>query len=90
MERKPETVAYIAHESDMSRLDRLNHRLFVLCLVLIFLLTGSNAAWLYYESQWQMTQTTTQTVEQNSLDGGINTFVGDDFSGESKSQDNNN
>lgn len=50
-------VPYIAHESAMARMERIIKRLWVLVLVLAFMLIATNAAWLWYESQWQTVET---------------------------------
>ena len=42
----PENVPYIVHESSMARMERQIKRLWITVLVLIFLLVGTNAAWL--------------------------------------------
>lgn len=47
-----EPVPYIVHESDMARLERTIKRLWILLILLIVLLVGSNVAWLAYESQF--------------------------------------
>ena len=47
----PENVPYIVHEASMARMERQIKRLWITILVLIFLLVGTNGAWLYYESQ---------------------------------------
>lgn len=58
------TIPYIAHESAMTRMERVIKRLWILCIVLIVLLVGTNIAWLYYESQFEdTTMTITQEVE---------------------------
>ena len=46
-----ENVPYIVHESSMARMERQIKRLWITILILIFLLVGTNGAWLYYESQ---------------------------------------
>ena len=46
-------IPYIVHESDMSRLERQLKRLWIVILVLIFMLVGSNCAWLWYKSQFE-------------------------------------
>lgn len=74
----PESVPYIVHESSMARMERQVKRLWITILVLIFLLVGTNAAWLYYESQWE---TVYQEVTQEA-DNGTNNFVGGDLIGE--------
>lgn len=62
--------------------ERTIRRLWILCIILIILLAGTNAAWIYYESQFEVVEetTTTQDVSQDSEDGN-NTFVGGDYSG---------
>ena len=67
----PESVPYIVHESSMARMERTIKRLRITILVLIFLLVGTNAAWLYYESQWE---TVCQEVSQEA-DNGTNNAV---------------
>lgn len=85
--RPPEPVPYVVHESDMARLERTIKRLWILLLVLIALLAGSNAAWIYYESQFQYDMTSTE-IEQDTDGGGNNYVVGGDFNGETKDQNN--
>jgi len=84
--RPPEPVPYVVHESDMARLERTIKRLWILLLVLIALLAGSNAAWIYYESQFSV-ETTSTEIEQDTDGGGNNYVVGGDFNGETKGQD---
>lgn len=58
------TISYLAHESAMARMERMVKRLWILCIILIALLVGTNVAWLYYENQFEDTVTTvTQEVE---------------------------
>lgn len=66
-------VPYIVHEGIMARVERIIRRLWVLIIILIALLFGTNAAWIYYESQFE----TETTVTQESPCGNCN-FVGDD------------
>ena len=66
------TIPYIAHEADMARLERSNKRLWLLCVILVVLLIGSNVAWLYHESQFEDV-----VVTQENADG-YNNFVGND------------
>ena len=46
-----ESVPYIVHESGMARLERTIKRLWILCILLILLLVGTNVAWLFYVAQ---------------------------------------
>ena len=80
----PKDVPYIAHESAVARLERVIKRLWVLVLVLIILLAASNAAWIWYESQFEEVR-----IEQEN-ESGYNNFIGNDgdiYNGET---DNNN
>ena len=63
-----QNIPYFAHEGMMARMERTIKRLWVLCIILIILLAGSNGAWVWYESQYEDEQTTV-TQELNS-DGG--------------------
>ena len=74
----PENVPYLVHESEMARAERTIKRLWITTLILIFLLVGTNAAWIYFESQWE---TVYQEVVQEA-DNGTNNFVGGDSVGE--------
>lgn len=70
-------IPYFCHEGDMARAERTIKRLWILCILLLLLFVGTNAAWIYHESQYQDVVTTTQEVTQDS-DNGINNFIGDD------------
>ena len=84
--KAPDPVPYVVHESDMARLERTIKRLWILLLVLIALLAGSNAAWIYCESQFSV-ETTSTEIEQDTDGGGNNYVVGGDFNGETEGQD---
>ena len=79
----PKAVPYIAHESAVARLERVIKRLWVLAIVLIVLLAASNAAWIYYESQFETTETTIE-AKQETTDGN-NYAVGGDLIGNADS-----
>lgn len=76
--KEPESVPYIVHEASMARMERQAKRLWIAVLLLIVLLIGTNAAWLYYANQWE---TVYQEVTQE-VDNGTNNFVGGDLIGE--------
>lgn len=81
-------VSYIVFESTIARFDRVIKRLWISILVLVFLLVGTNIGWLYYESQFDTVEETTQTVEKSTKDGGDNSFIGGDNNGVPKDSDN--
>lgn len=61
-------VPYLVFESTISRMDRTIKRLWILAIILIVLLVGTNLAWLYYESQFEtveQTETTTTATTQD-------------------------
>lgn len=80
-------VPYIVYEGSMARQERTIKRLWILAIILIVALVGTNAGWVYYESQWQYVDTTTsQEVMQDVDSGGGSatiTGIGDVNNGES-------
>ena len=73
-------IPYFSHEGDMARMERANKRLWIIILVLIVALVGSNAAWIYFESQFQVVEEKTEIeAEQETSDGGDNYVVGGDY-----------
>ena len=70
----PKDVPYIVHEVAVARLERVIKRLWVLVLALIILLCASNAAWIWWESQYETIET---TITQENADG-YNNYIGND------------
>lgn len=74
----PTSVPYVVHESAMARAERQAKRLWVLILVLIGALIGTNLAWIIYESSFKEVVTTTEEyydVEQDADGGGDNNSI---------------
>ncbi len=72
--------------------ERTIKRLWILIILLVILLFGSNAAWLYYESTMQEV-TVTERVEQEAEadnSSNIQKVGGDFYGGESAAESNNN
>ena len=64
-------VPYIVFESELARLERIIRRQFVLIIITLVLLVGTNACWLWYESQFEEVTTTTEvTQDVDSGDSG--------------------
>ena len=83
----PEAVPYIVHESAMARAERGAKRLWIVIILLIVLLVGTNGAWLWYESQFE---TVTTEITQENADG-YNNYIGNDgdiVNGETDSKSN--
>ena len=81
----PASVPYVVHESAMARAERHTKALVWVIVLLIVLLVGTNAEWLWYESTMETvietTETTFEDVVQESNDGS-NNIVGGDMIGE--------
>lgn len=76
-------IPYFSHEGDMARMERSNKRLFIIILVLIVALVGSNAAWIIRESQFEDVVTTIEAQQDGS---GVNIVGGEDVSYGAESQ----
>lgn len=80
-DKKPSSVPY-AVLVDFKETAKANSlKWFIVCLVLIVLLVGSNIGWLVYESQFEVVEETYQEVAQDA-ENGENHFVGGDVIGE--------
>lgn len=66
------TIPYYAHEGIVARMERTIRRLWILCIILILLLAGTNAAWIYYENSFE------DVVVTQENDDGYNNYIGDD------------
>ena len=75
------SVPYIVHESAMARSERHNKRLWIVIIVLIGSLIGTNLAWIIYNSQFEVVETWEQEVVQDA-ENGENNFIGGDYYGE--------
>ena len=85
----PESIPYAAYELAMARAERTAKRLWIAILILIFLLVGTNIAWVYYENQFEDVVTT--TYEADAMDGGNAVINGEgsvNINGESEGNDN--
>ena len=72
MEDKTVNIPYYIAEGMVERVSRTNKRLWVMCMLLILLLVGTNALWLYYESQWEVIET--EITQEN--EHGYNNYIG--------------
>ena len=66
--KEPDNVPYIVREASMARMERQAKRLWIAVLLLIVLLVGTNAAWLFYKAQFkvQTSETVTTTTNQTA------------------------
>jgi len=75
--KDPERVPYIVHEASMARMERQAKRLWITILVLIFVLIGTNGAWLWYNYQFEAVETVTEEYQADASDGGNAIINGD-------------
>ena len=90
-DKRTEPVSYIAFESMKATMERMVKRLWIIVLVLIILLFGSNVAWIVYESQSEIVQSNEvyQDVDTGEGSAFVN-GVGDAYYGESETSCTNN
>ena len=81
---------YMMWESSHARAERTNKRLWVIVLVLIIALVGTNAGWLYYENQFEEVVVTQEIEASADGDSDINlNTIGGDYVGKSEIETNN-
>lgn len=75
-DKNPDNVPYIAHESAMARSERNSKRLWIIILVLIVALIGTNLAWIIYENSFEDYVIAEEyDVEQDADGGGDNNSI---------------
>ena len=78
-------VSYLAFESMKSSMERTIKRLWILLIILIVLLFGTNAAWIYYESKMEVVNETDIAQEVDTGEGSAYVAgIGDVYCGESE------
>ena len=53
------SIPYVVHEATATRLERINTRLWIVVIILIFALIASNLAWIIYEKQFEVIESDT-------------------------------
>lgn len=71
-EKKDATIPFYAVESMLDRQGLTIKRLWIVCILLIVLLVGTNALWIWYESQWEVIET--EITQEN--EHGYNNYIG--------------
>lgn len=77
-------IPYIAFESATARQERTIKRLWILCLVLIIALLGTNAGWIYYESSFEDVVVTQEATADGSSDINLQNVGGDYYERQSE------
>lgn len=93
MEEKKEfdgAIEYVVHESILARMERVNRRLFIFCVIIFLALIATNAGWIVYESQFEDSVTISQDVDTASSPAYVNGTGKLMVYGESKANNNKN
>lgn len=53
MEEKLANIPYFAHEGELSRLERINKRQWILSIILFLAFVLTNIGWIIYETQYE-------------------------------------
>ena len=91
MENDQMPIPYIAHESEVARLERIIKRLWIVLIMTIVFLVATNGVWIWYESTFEeitMTQEATtdgggDAVVNGVASGDINYYGTSETNGES-------
>ena len=70
------SIPYVVHKATVTRLERINTRLWVVILILIFALIASNLAWVIYEKQFDVVEKNVEIKCQQDSDDELIGAVG--------------
>ena len=70
--KTPTSIPYAAHQGTIATMERVNKRLWITLIILIFLLVGSNIGWMIYENSFEDI-----VITQENADG-YNNYIGND------------
>lgn len=85
-----DTISYYVYEEAMVRAERHMKRQIAVIVLLLIALIGTNAGWLWYESQFQMTEITKEVKQDVQTGDGDLTITGiGDIYGTSETESNN-
>lgn len=73
--KTPTSIPYAAHQGIIATMERVNKRLWITLIILIFLLVGSNIGWLVYESQFEEVTSEEYEIVQDSESGNNNSVI---------------
>lgn len=77
-EKVPEKVPYVAYESALARMERINLRQTVIIIIQLILIIAGVVGFIIWRNQIEVVETTTIEAEQES-ESGSNFAVGGDF-----------
>ena len=72
--KTPTSISYAAHQGIVATMERVNKRLWITLIILIFLLVGSNVGWTIYENQFEEV-TESYEISQDAESGNNNSII---------------
>ena len=72
--KTPTSIPYAAHQGIVATMERVNKRLWITLIILIFLLVGSNVGWTIYENQFEEV-TESYEISQDAESGNNNSII---------------
>lgn len=72
--KTPTSIPYAAHQGIIATMERVNKRLWITLIILIFLLVGSNVGWTIYENQFEEV-TESYEISQDAESGNNNSII---------------
>ena len=69
-EQKSVQMPYFVHEAEMTRMGKVNKRLWILLIIIFLAFVGTNVGWIIYESQFE-----TVSVDQDVDTGNGDAYV---------------
>lgn len=85
--KTPTSIPYAAHQGIVATMERVNKRLWITLIILIFLLVGSNIGWMIYENSFEEITTEEYEILQDAERGNNNSIIngGEIVNGEANS-----
>lgn len=85
--KTPTSIPYAAHQGTIATMERVNKRLWITLIILIFLLVGSNIGWMIYENSFEEITTEEYEILQDAERGNNNSIIngGEIVNGEANS-----
>ena len=72
--KTPTSIPYAAHQGIVATMERVNKRLWITLIILIFLLVGSNVGWTIYENQFEEVMESYE-ISQDAESGNNNSII---------------
>jgi preprotein translocase subunit SecY len=69
-------IPFVVYEKEMTRYERVIKKLWVIIILLIVFLVGSNIVWIVYDKQFETVESSEEyTIEQDAESGNNNSII---------------